>query len=109
MPTFFETFPTLFLDSTGVVRADHFGDTGIAFRPVIGLLGQAVLGSEAYITGNVAYTGIRLNGTADLLVHHIHAFTIHVTALVQRGLLRSVYTRRCSSYLKLLSTVAPRS
>ena len=32
--------------------------------------------------GAIAYTGIRLTGTADLLVHHIHAFTIHVTALI---------------------------
>ncbi len=57
-------------------------DTGIPFRSVIGLLGQALLGSEASVNGTTAYTGIRLTGTADLLVHHIHAFTIHVTALI---------------------------
>ena len=49
---------------------------------VIGLLGQALLGSEASVNGTTAYTGIRLTGTADLLLHHIHAFTIHVTALI---------------------------
>ena len=63
-------------------QSDQFGDTGIPFRPVIGLLGQALLGSEASVNGTIAYTGIRLTGTADLLVHHIHAFTIHVTALI---------------------------
>jgi photosystem I P700 chlorophyll a apoprotein A1 len=63
-------------------ESDQFGDTGIPFRPVIGLLGQALLGSEASVNGTTAYTGIRLTGTADLLVHHIHAFTIHVTALI---------------------------
>jgi photosystem I P700 chlorophyll a apoprotein A1 len=63
-------------------QSDQFGDTGIPFRPVIGLLGQALLGSEASVNGTTAYTGIRLTGTADLLVHHIHAFTIHVTALI---------------------------
>jgi Photosystem I psaA/psaB protein len=43
--------------------------------------GTAFISSEASVNGTTAYTGIRLTGTADLLVHHIHAFTIHVTAL----------------------------
>jgi hypothetical protein len=44
--------------------------------------GTAFISSEASVNGTTAYTGIRLTGTADLLVHHIHAFTIHVTALI---------------------------
>jgi hypothetical protein len=30
-------------------QSDQFGDTGIPFRPVIGLLGQALLGSEVSV------------------------------------------------------------
>jgi len=41
------------------IEPDLFGDTGIPFRPVIGLLGQALLGSEASVNGTTAYTGIR--------------------------------------------------
>jgi photosystem I P700 chlorophyll a apoprotein A1 len=44
--------------------------------------GASILGSEASVNGTTAYTGIRLTGTADLLVHQIHAFAIHVTALI---------------------------
>jgi photosystem I P700 chlorophyll a apoprotein A1 len=52
-------------------ESDQFGDTGIPFWSVIGLLGQALLGSEASVNGTTAYTGIRLTGTADLLIHHV--------------------------------------
>jgi photosystem I P700 chlorophyll a apoprotein A1 len=45
-------------------QSDQFGDTGIPFRPVISLLGQALLGSEASVNGTTAYTGIRLTGIA---------------------------------------------
>lgn len=48
-------------------REDQFADTGISFRPVIGLLGQSVLQAEVTTNGATAYTGTRLTGTADLL------------------------------------------
>ena len=64
-------------------QSDQFGDTGIPFRPVIGLLGQALLGSEASVNGTTAYTGIRLTGRADLLVHHITAGSIPQGCLLQ--------------------------
>jgi photosystem I P700 chlorophyll a apoprotein A1 len=70
-------------------ESDQFGGLEIPIRPVIGLLGQALLGSEASVNGTTAYTGIRLTGTADLLVHHIHAFTIHVTASYRTSVDRS--------------------
>jgi photosystem I P700 chlorophyll a apoprotein A1 len=63
-------------------REDQFADTGISFQPVIGFLGQSVLQAELAVNEATSYTGTRLTGTADLLVHHIHAFTIHVTALI---------------------------
>lgn len=63
-------------------REDQFADTGISFQPVIGLLGQSVLQAELAVNETTSFATTRLTGTADLLVHHIHAFTIHVTALI---------------------------
>ncbi len=74
-------------------RADLFGDDAIPFRPVLGLLGQSLLGTEGASSVAGSFTGTRLTGTADLLVHHIHAFTIHVTALI---LLKGVLFARSS-------------
>ena len=74
-------------------RADLFGDDAIPFRPVLGLLGQSLLGTDGASSLAGSFTGTRLTGTADLLVHHIHAFTIHVTALI---LLKGVLFARSS-------------
>ena len=63
-------------------REDLFGDDAILFRPVVGLLAQSWLLNEGLLSGSVSFIGTRLVGTADLLVHHVHAFTIHVTALI---------------------------
>ena len=45
-------------------QSDQFGDTGIPFRPVIGLLGPAPLitPGKASMHGAVAYSRIRLTG-----------------------------------------------
>jgi photosystem I P700 chlorophyll a apoprotein A1 len=52
-----------------------------------------VFGGEAFLVrGKVAMAPIEL-GTADFLVHHIHAFNIHVTALI---LLKGVLFARSS-------------
>jgi photosystem I P700 chlorophyll a apoprotein A1 len=39
------------------------------------------LGGDVVAVGKVAMMPISL-GTADFMVHHIHAFTIHVTVLI---------------------------
>jgi L-lactate permease len=47
--TGFHAFGMYIHNDTALGRqTDQFGDTGIPFRPVIGLLGQALLGSEAF-------------------------------------------------------------
>jgi photosystem I P700 chlorophyll a apoprotein A1 len=59
-----------------------------ALEPVSYVFNGAVLA----IGGKVAAAGIPL-GTADFLIHHIHAFTIHVTVLI---LLKGVLFSRSS-------------
>ncbi|MCM0592456.1 MAG: photosystem I core protein PsaA [Gloeotrichia echinulata IR180] len=91
---------------------DLFSDTGIQLQPVFaqwvqnlhhlapGTTAPNALEPVSYvfgggvlaIGGKVAAAGIPL-GTADFLVHHIHAFTIHVTVLI---LLKGVLFARSS-------------
>src|SRR3569833_445541 len=91
---------------------DMFSDTGIQLQPVLaqwvqrihslapGLTAPNAVASTSLtwgeglvaVGGKVAKTPIPL-GTADFLVHHIHAFTIHVTELI---LLKGVLFARSS-------------
>ena len=96
---------------------DMFSDTGIQLQPVLaqwvqslwaGSIGTSSLagtanglpgavsdvfnGSVVAVGGKVALSAIPL-GTADLMMHHIHAFTIHVTVLI---LLKGVLFARSS-------------
>jgi len=57
---------------------DMFSDTGI--QPLT-TASYAFGGDVVAVGGKVAMMPITL-GTADFLVHHIHAFTIHVTVLI---------------------------
>lgn len=74
-------------------REDLFGDDAIPFRPSLGLLAQSLFTNEGIAGLGGTFIGTRLTGSADLLVHHIHAFTIHVTALI---LLKGVLFARSS-------------
>jgi len=91
---------------------DMFSDTGIQLQPIFaqwiqGLhfaapggtapnalapASQVFNGDIVAIGGKVALSAIPL-GTADFLIHHIHAFTIHVTVLI---LLKGVLFARSS-------------
>ncbi len=91
---------------------DMFSDTGIQLQPVFaqwvqnihtlapGSTAPNALDTVSYafgggilaVGGKVAMMPIAL-GTADFMVHHIHAFTIHVTALI---LLKGVLFARSS-------------
>jgi photosystem I P700 chlorophyll a apoprotein A1 len=91
---------------------DMFSDTGIQLQPIFAqwlqhlhtvapgttapnALAQTSLafgGEIAAVGGKVAMMPIAL-GTADFMVHHIHAFTIHVTVLI---LLKGVLFARSS-------------
>ena len=83
--------------------ADVFSDTAIQLQPVfaqsIQRLHASIFnasdvfnGSTVMVGGKIANAPITL-GTADFLIHHIHAFTIHVTVLV---LLKGVLYARSS-------------
>jgi photosystem I P700 chlorophyll a apoprotein A1 len=75
--------------------SDTFADTAIALQPVfaqwiqhvhLSTFGPAIspaVWSHALfsVNGQVGLMPVRL-GTADFMVHHIHAFTIHVTTLI---------------------------
>ncbi|MFN9174420.1 MAG: photosystem I core protein PsaA [Synechocystis sp.] len=91
---------------------DMFSDTAIQLQPIFaqwvqhlhtlapGATAPNALGTASYafggdtiaVAGKVAMMPITL-GTADFMVHHIHAFTIHVTALI---LLKGVLYARSS-------------
>jgi len=91
---------------------DMFSDTGIQLQPIFAQWVQQihalapgntaphalaaasnVFGGETVaVAGKVAIAAILL-GTADFLIHHIHAFTIHVTVLI---LLKGVLYARSS-------------
>ncbi len=73
--------------------ADLFSDSAIILSPVFGLMFQQLFTPEIYASGSVVSSGVRLVGTADTLVHHVHAFTIHVTTLI---LLKGVLFARSS-------------
>ena len=91
---------------------DMFSDTAIKLQPVFAqwiqnlhavapgntapnageIVSHAFGGGVVAVGGKVAMMPIEL-GTADFMVHHIHAFTIHVTALI---LLKGVLYARSS-------------
>lgn len=91
---------------------DMFSDTGIQLQPIFAQWVQSIHAAAAGATapfagasvspafggdvvavgGKVAMMPIQL-GTADFMVHHIHAFTIHVTVLI---LLKGVLYARSS-------------
>jgi len=91
---------------------DMFSDTGIQLQPIFAQWVQHIHalapgntapnalaaasnvfgGDTVVVAGKVAIAAIPL-GTADFLIHHIHAFTIHVTVLI---LLKGVLYARSS-------------
>ena len=67
-------------------------------------LSEVFNGSLVEVGGKVAIAPIPL-GTADLMIHHIHAFQIHVTVLI---LLKGVlYARSSVSYTHLTLPTTP--
>ena len=81
---------------------DLFSDTSLALRPVVALWAQSALGVEAWRSGSIAAGRILGLGTSDTLVHHVHAFTIHVTTLI---LLKGVLFARSSRLVADKSTL----
>jgi len=77
------------------IHASAVGSTTLAGTHVElqkGIVSEVFNGSVVQIGGKVALSPIPL-GTADFMIHHIHAFTIHVTLLI---LLKGVLFSRSS-------------
>ncbi len=81
---------------------DMFSDTAIQLQPVLaqwvqnlwkGSIGSADLVGAGNLPGGVSEAFSIPLGTADLMIHHVHAFTIHVTLLI---LLKGVLYARSS-------------
>ena len=75
---------------------DTFADGQIELTPFIAVIGQRLIGSLSLSSETVAGSSVLNLGTTDFLVHHIHAFTIHVTMLI---LLKGVLFGRSSSLI----------
>ena len=80
---------------------DCFGDSCVQLRPLFanylwGLTGFGLGFGLGSVRGRIYYTWSEL-GTSDFMVHHVHAFTIHVTVLVLvKGVLNSRGSRLVS-------------
>lgn len=63
---------------------DMFSDTGFHLRPVFAILVQSIIGFNfgSEMVGERIVRVTQELGTSDFMVHHIHAFTIHVTTLI---------------------------
>ncbi len=63
------------------IQSVHTAAPGATAPSALGTASVAFGGDVVAVGGKVAMMPITL-GTADFMVHHIHAFTIHVTALI---------------------------
>lgn len=79
-------------DTFGGLRNIELGGLGHTAPGIMGPVSHAWGGGVVAVAGKVAMMPIPL-GTADFMIHHIHAFTIHVTVLV---LLKGVLFARSS-------------
>jgi photosystem I P700 chlorophyll a apoprotein A1 len=74
------------------VQAVNFAAPGTTAPNALATSSYAFGGDSVAVNGKIAMMPIKL-GTADFMVHHIHAFTIHVTVLI---LLKGVLFARSS-------------
>nr|AVY51804.1 photosystem I apoprotein A1 [Pyrocystis lunula] len=72
---------------------DMFSDNSIQLRPVFAILMEGYVGFDLELLDTKVIRMSQELGTADLIVHHIHSFTIHVTLLI---LIKGVLYSRCS-------------
>ena len=67
---------------------DTFSDSSIQLKPIFStLVGFSLVQAKAYtvqlqVLDFKVYSLKQLLGTSDFMIHHIHAFTVHTTALV---------------------------
>ena len=77
------------------VQAVNFAAPGTTAPNALATSSYAFGGDIVAVNGKIAMMPIKL-GTADFMVHHIHAFTIHVTVLI---LLKGVLFARSSKLI----------
>jgi photosystem I P700 chlorophyll a apoprotein A1 len=82
---------------------DMFSDNSIQFKPLIPSLANLSLGAfDIEVLDGKVLSMTQELGTADFMLHHIHAFTIHVTLLVLlKGILYARGSRLNSDKLEL--------
>ena len=83
---------------------DCFSDAGLQLKPVFAILVQSIVGLnfQPTVVGNKVARVTQELGTSDFLIHHIHAFTIHVTLLILlKGVLYSRSSRLVSDKFTL--------
>jgi photosystem I P700 chlorophyll a apoprotein A1 len=74
---------------------DMFTDNSIALKPLFAAWVQSlrVVGYDIEVLGSKVVTLTQELGTSDLIVHHVHAFTIHCTILniIQRRFICTLF------------------
>ena len=71
---------------------DTFGDTSIPLKPIFATLGASIASgtTASFDLGSRLQRMSEMSGTTEFMVAHIHAFTIHTTALIAiKGVLYS--------------------
>lgn len=70
------------LEALGFSSSGKFQDGSIGLRPVFATWIQSYFNFDAVLIDGKVIMQMQELGTADFLVHHVHAFTIHVTLLI---------------------------
>jgi len=81
---------------------DTFGDNSIQLKPLFASIGNTSTSFDIEVLNLKVVRMTQELGTADLMVHHIHAFTIHVTLLI---LLKGILYARSSRLVSDKSTL----
>jgi photosystem I P700 chlorophyll a apoprotein A1 len=82
---------------------DMFSDNSIQFKPLISSLVNLSLGAfDIKMLDKKVLSITQELGTADFILHHIHAFTIHIALLIlSKGILYARKSRSNSDKLEL--------
>jgi len=81
-------------------QEDLFSDNGIQLKPLLYSQLYPVMDTE--MLDDKLITSTQELGTSDFMIHHIHAFTIHVSVLIMlKGILYNRSSRQISDKLEL--------
>merc|ERR1719189_2848227 len=81
---------------------DMFSDNAIQLKPIFALWLQTIVSFDIEVLDGKIVRMTQELGTADYMLHHIHAFTIHTTVLILcKGVLYARSSRLLSDKLEL--------